>query len=367
MLSYKNRRNLFRIIPFGVIWLTFSLVYTLLEKGLLGNLNYYPSTGNAYSFSRNILATPLSALITGLLIGVLEIFYFRKWFAHKSFSAKILYKSFIYLFIIFLFLAITFITSKGDIIASISGKSSWIDLWAFFTHYSLFSVIIFIASIIIVTQFYNEVSESLGNEELRNFFMGKYYRPIQEDRVFMFLDMKSSTQIAEKLGHMRYFEMLKEYFADLSAPVVNYGAEIYQYAGDEMILSWKLEDALSNNNCIECFFAMKKSLSLAEKKYYDRFALLPTFKAGLHCGKVTTGEIGVLKKEIIFTGDVLNTTARIQAMCNSFNVDNLLSGNLVEKLELTSLPHIKSLGENKLKGKDELVNLFTVADSFINR
>ena len=91
MLSPKTKRNISRIIPFGVIWFIFSIVYTLLEKGLLGNLTYYPSTGNPYDFGRNIFATPISALIIGLLIGTIEILYFNKWFIQKSFSKKLIY------------------------------------------------------------------------------------------------------------------------------------------------------------------------------------------------------------------------------------------------------------------------------------
>src|SRR5258705_13224424 len=104
MLSPKTRRNISRIIPFGVIWLIFSIVYSLLEWGILGDLKYYPSTGNPYNFRANILVTPISALITGLLIGTIEILYFNKLFMKKSFSKKILYKCIIYLAIILSFL-----------------------------------------------------------------------------------------------------------------------------------------------------------------------------------------------------------------------------------------------------------------------
>src|SRR4030095_11449395 len=103
MLLPKTKRNILRIIPFGVIWLVFSIIYTLLEKGLLGDLNHYPSTGNPYNFTRNVYVTPVTALVTGLFIGTLEILYFNRWFAQKSFSKKILYKSTIYLAIILLF------------------------------------------------------------------------------------------------------------------------------------------------------------------------------------------------------------------------------------------------------------------------
>ena len=352
-----------RIVPYGMIWLVFSIIYTLLEKGLLGNLRYYPATGNNYIFERSVFTTPLSALITGILIGVLEIVYFRRWLIKKSFTKKILYKSLIYIVIILAFLTITLIVTSNNIPAAIISKKFWFSALAFLTDYSMLSVMLYIASIIVVTQFYTEVSESMGPGVLSNFFMGKYHSPIEEERVFMFLDMKSSTEIAEKLGHVKYFEMLKEYFSDLSGPVIDYAGEIYQYAGDEIIVSWKLKSGLENNNCIRCFFAMKASINGQAEKYNGRFGLLPQFKAGFHYGKVTTGEIGVFKKEIIFTGDVLNTTARIQGLCNQFNVDVLVSGDLAKRLDLNSLYQTKSLGENKLRGRGEAIELFTLVET----
>lgn len=104
MLTPQTKRNIYRIIPFGIIWFVFSIVYTQLERGLLGQLNYYPSTGNPYNFLSNIFITPSAAFITGLLIGTLEILYFNKLLIQKSFGKKIIYKSIIYLVIILSFL-----------------------------------------------------------------------------------------------------------------------------------------------------------------------------------------------------------------------------------------------------------------------
>jgi class 3 adenylate cyclase len=359
MLLPKTKRNILRIIPFGVIWLVFSIIYTLLEKGLLGDLDHYPSTGNPYNFTRNIFVTPIVALITGLFIGTLEILYFNKWFAQKSFSRKILYKSTIYLAIILLFTIILSLAANFvELRTSVLSRQVWLNVWAFFFHYSFLSVVLYIVAGILVSQFYNEVSENVGHEALNNFFTGKYHRPIEEERIYMFLDMRSSTTIAENLGHVKYFEMLREYYTDLSEPVIKHSGVIYQYAGDEMIVSWDLKKGLQNNNCIGCFFAMKAALIKQAAKYYQKFNLLPEFKAGLHCGKVTTGEIGLIKKEIVFTGDVLNTTARIQGLCNHYHVDILVSDDLVKKLD-NSL-QIKTMGENELKGRDEKIELFTI-------
>lgn len=361
MLLPKTRRNILRIIPFGIIWLLFSIVYTQLEKGILGNLDHYPATGNPYDFSATLWITPITAFITGIGIGTIEIIYLTRLFIQKSFTKKIVYKSVIYIVIILFFLLfLSAIATSMQLRINVFHSLVWNNVWAFFSTYAFLSVGLYMSATIIVTQFYTEVSENLGHGVLNNFFTGKYHKPKVEERIFMFLDMKSSTTIAEDLGHVKYFEMLKEYYADLSGPIVNYSGEIYQYVGDEIVVTWKLKNGLHENNCIRCFIAMKRALKKQMKKYNEIFGVLPGFKAGFHLGKVTTGEIGIIKKEIIFTGDVLNTTARIQGLCNNYNVDVLISGSLIKQLEADPQFQYTSLGENELRGRDEKIELFTI-------
>ena len=361
MLTPKHKRNVARVIPYGVLWFIFSLIYCLLEKSLLGNMDHYPATGVPYDFARNVIVIPTAGLMMGLLTGVLEIGFLNDWLIKKSFARKIVFKSIIYLVIVLGFLIILTIINMlytGD-------RRSLEDLsspgWAFFTHYGLIGVTLYISSIVVISQFYAEFSESIGQSTLHNFFLGKYHHPIAEERIFMFLDMKSSTTIAEKLGHVMYFEMLKEYFFDLSEAVIDYGGTIYQYAGDEMIVCWKLKEGARENSSIECFFAMQRALEARENKYKSKYGLLPGFKAGMHCGTVTAGEIGSVKKEIIFTGDVLNTTARIQGLCNQVGADLLLSDDLFKVLHLPAVYNIRAVGENVLKGRSKAMELFAVS------
>jgi adenylate cyclase len=361
MRSQKTRRNISRIIPFGVLWLVFSILYVLLEKSLLGDLDHYPLTGVPYDFARNFITLPVSGVVIGIFSGILEISYFSKMFSNKSFSAKIVFKSIVYLIVILVFLiVITLINTLADQHAqSLDNLSS--PTWRFFTNYSIIGILLYIASVVVITQFYAEFRESIGLNTLNNFFLGTYHRPIVEERIFMFVDMKSSTTIAESLGHVRYFEMLKEYFFDLSNAVIDHAGAIYQYAGDEMIVSWKLKEGLKRNNSIDCFFAMKSTLEMQSAKYNMRFGLLPAFKAGLHYGMVTTGEIGSLKKEIIFTGDVLNTTARIQGLCNQWSADLLVSEDLIKVLTLPGIYNITSVGETYLKGRIKPMELYAIS------
>lgn len=327
----------------------------------MGDIDYYPSTGNPYNFKQSIFITPVSAVIAGLLIGTCEILYLNKWFNQKSFTKKIAYKSLIYLAIIISFLIVTsLIAHSVKLHTSIFNKQVWSYAMAFVSDYAFVGTAVYMASVIVVSQFYAEVSENLGHGVLNNFFTGKYHAPTEEERIFMFLDMRSSSTIAENLGHVRYFEMLREYYSDMSEPIIEHSGEIYQYVGDEIVVSWTLGRGRKDNNCVECFFAIQTVVKKQSKKYIERFGVLPGFKAGLHTGKVTVGEIGDIKKEIIFTGDVLNTTSRIQGLCNTYNVDMLISRDLMNQLNFDTQFQINDLGENQLKGKDEKIQLFTI-------
>ncbi len=294
-------------------------------------------------------------------MGTFEIRVINSLFVNYSFGRKILSKTLIYVLLMITFvIVVSAIGYSVKLGTSLFDQQNWENTWKFLSSVTFWSFQLYLAAMIGVSLFYSEVRDNLGMSVLYNFFIGKYHKPIQEDRIFMFLDMKSSTTIAEKIGHVKYFELLSEYYSDLSDPIIQYYGEVYQYVGDEIIVSWKLKNGIQENNCLKCFFAMKESLRDRSEKYQSKFEILPSFKAGFHFGKVTTGEIGVLKKDIVFSGDVLNTTARIQGLCNNYNVDILISDQLKNKMNIESEFQIQSQGINELRGRNEAIELFTV-------
>jgi len=204
------------------------------------------------------------------------------------------------------------------------------------------------------------VSEAMGIYVLHNVLVGRYHKPKVEERIFMFLDMKSSTTIAENIGHVKYFEMLREYYSDLTQSIIDHSGEIYQYVGDEIVISWKLKRGLLNNNFLKCFYSMKARIRSQEEKYRSNFDVLPDFKAGIHLGPVTAGEIGVIKKDIIYTGDVLNATARIQGLCNAHNEDLLISDQLRREITAAAEYRFRTLGNIELRGRNKEMELYAV-------
>ena len=361
MLGPKYKRYLKQIIPFPIIWLLFASIYSLVEYGILGPLKYYPSTGNQYDFQNNFIFTSLGCIVVGLLQGWIEVRWLRKRFAHRTLWVKIVLKILFYIFFITLFLIILSTMNNWlNFYEGVWSNEIFEDLKSFIGNFAFWSVMIFIGAVLSVAIFFSEISEYLGNAVLYNFLFGKYHRPKQEIRIFMFLDMKSSTTIAEQMGHKKYFDLLKMYYSDMTNAILETSGEIYQYVGDEIVVSWPEESGVYKNNCILCFVKISKAIEKNKEKYLDQFNLIPEFKAGFHIGEITTGEIGIIKKDIIYTGDVLNTTARIQTECNTYDTKTLISEELVNRLKAEDGFSFTQIGKLLLRGKKESVQLYRI-------
>ena len=210
-----------------------------------------------------------------------------------------------------------------------------------------------------VTSVSHAVSDHFGPSLFKSFVLGRYRTPKVEERTFMFLDLVGSTTIAERLGHVRYFELLQTLFGDIAEPLVDHGAQIYQYVGDEVVVTWLGEAAFHNSACVTCYFAVERMLEEGADEYEERFHVRPRFRAGVHTGRVTTGELGRLRTDIVHSGDVLNTAARIQGRAKEVDAPILISGAVARRIE-PSKWCTEPLGELALKGKAELVEVHRV-------
>lgn len=231
--------------------------------------------------------------------------------------------------------------------------------WAYIQTPNYWAVYLFWLLILAVTVVVLLVNEKYGPGMFGKFLLGQYHQPKREERVFMFLDMRSSTSIAEELGEERYFNLLQDCFAEMTTPILDNSGEIYQYVGDEIIVCWPLAKGLHNGSCIHTFFAIREQFRLRSTYYETHYGLTPEFKAGFHFGQVMAGEIGVIKRDITYSGDVLNTAARIQAKCNDLGVDHLISGPLWSRVQ----PHFPDGGQRvsdqvELRGRAEKLDLY---------
>ena len=176
----------------------------------------------------------------------------------------------------------------------------------------------------------------------------------------MFMDLKSSTTHAEKLGHIKYSALIRDSFMDINQVLAKHNAEIYQYVGDEIVVNWPVKEGLKGLACIEFFFSVQDQFNLRHDYYMKEYGFIPQFKAGLHIGIVTAVEVGEIKRDIAYHGDTLNTAARIQSICNQYNKTFLISQDLKITADLRENYHLESLGQITLKGKDNPVEVYSI-------
>lgn len=205
-----------------------------------------------------------------------------------------------------------------------------------------------------------QVSRKLGPGVLRSWMFGKYHDPSEEERIFMFLDMKDSTMLAERMGNLAFSRLVRDFMADLTGPVIESRGEVSHYIGDEAVLTWTLKNGLRDGNCLRLFFRMQDALAKRADHYMSAYGFVPGFKAGAHVGLVVACEVGEIKSEIVFHGDVLNTSARIQGLCNELNEPFLISGALAGRVGPTPQLAYSSLGSHTLKGKEEVLEIVAV-------
>ncbi|MCG8476671.1 MAG: adenylate/guanylate cyclase domain-containing protein [Cytophagales bacterium] len=221
--------------------------------------------------------------------------------------------------------------------------------------------IIFCSSIV---NSFLRMNEMMGSKMIHTIISGHYRVPREESRVFMFLDLNNSTSYAEKLGHVNYSRLLQYCFQDINDAVVAFNAEIYQYVGDEIVLSWDSREAFKDNRCVELFHEVERIFNKNKTFYQQEFGVVPSFKAGLHMGLVTSVEVGVLKREIAYHGDVLNTASRLQQLSKELGERILMSEQVVNNLHSQSARY---LGEYQLKGKKTPSQVFTLQTPLQNK
>jgi adenylate cyclase len=205
------------------------------------------------------------------------------------------------------------------------------------------------------------VNDLLGPGVLFAFVAGRYYHPRREERILLFIDMRTSTAIAERLGEERFLDFLNRFITDLSPAIAEAGGEIHKYVGDEIIATWTLAAGLNEAACVRACFAALDRLAERGPAYERDFGCRADFRAGLHCGSVVVGELGYLKKEIALIGDSMNTAARIQEACRDTGCRVLASAALIERIgTLPAGVTRRSLGPLPMRGKEQPIALYAL-------
>ncbi|OOG75969.1 Adenylate cyclase 1 [Ensifer sp. M14] len=204
------------------------------------------------------------------------------------------------------------------------------------------------------------VRELLGRDVFLSLLTGRYRKPIQEERVFLFLDLAGSTSYAERYGDLRMQEYLGKLFSTLADPVLRYRGSIDDYVGDAAIITWPFDRAVNNAACVHCVFDILDVIEAESHRWRKEFGEVPRLRAALHGGTIVAAEIGIDKHKITYFGDTVNTTARLEGFCKTLNHQVLISTDLARKMRLPHYVRVEDLGEHAVKGRGQKIGVLAL-------
>jgi adenylate cyclase len=351
--SAVKKKALKIVFSIAVSWTIIDLIIYIVR---LATNTYTPKYGTTNALAlKTILLRELNVFIFSLLIGYFLISVLRNFLRYIPLWLNLSLKTLLLAIAMNFFIYFTYslLIDQQPVVAAFNKfimntfSSDWL-LEKMPEWFLLF----------ILTQLALEINNNYSQGVFFNIIAGKYLHPRDEQRIIMFIDLKDSTPIAEKLGHKEYFRFIRDVIYCMSAGIAEYDGRVYQYIGDE-IVAWWPHSAANARKCVNALIEARKILNKNADVFKRGYNILPEYKVGIHAGNVTVGQVGITKKDLVISGDVINTAARIRSACTELNKKFLVSKDFIELADMKTW-QCESLGLIDLKGKNESIELFAL-------
>lgn len=347
MISNKLAHHLKEVLYIMIIWLIATFFYVFIKFNDIPDDLLRAHYHSDEELFKNWLYTVtfLTSIPLGILLGFLHTFIYPKLSRNKTTLTNILIRTAIFFMLSFGILAIVFYSNR------LLGHNNAADSTFPLTRNALLSIFIYMIVTENLVSVFITLRRDLGGNFFKNIIVNTYRNPREETRVFMFLDMENSTPTVYKLGHLKFSSYIQDCFYDLSDIVLEHRGEIYQFVGDEAIITWKVSSKFDYRRCVDLYFAFRDYLNGRQKYYETNYGISPGFRCAIHMGKVSTALVGEYSREIAFHGNVLNLCARLQAVCKDNNAEVLVSDTFLSHLDSYSHEYIvEQVYVEELKG-----------------
>ena len=353
--SVVNKRRLPIIIIIALGWTLADFILFLIQMSTDSfSFKYQEPGSNTF---KAIILRELNVLLVSFVIGFLLISVLRRFFRHSSPWVNLILKTLILIaaglimsFLIYISFELIIQHRSFDDALHRFLQNTFRTQWIV-PKMAEWTVLY------IWTQLAIEVNEKYSPGVFIAIILGKDLRPREESRIIVFIDLRNSTPIAEKLGN-NYFEFIRDFIFCISAGIMEHDGRIYQYVGDEIVAWWPSSKA-NAKKAINALIESRKILNINNNVFTSNYDIVPEYKAGMHMGPVTVGQVGISKKELVMSGNTINTASRIRSACTDLNQKFLVSKDIIDILDMKDWQS-ESMGEVDLKGKNENLELFAL-------
>jgi adenylate cyclase len=302
----------------------------------------------------NILVSVVYSIVISLVLVAVELVLRlgppRAWINGLPFTASVLIRSAIY--------------------AAVILPLQYLDLGAWLTdaapgaaRHSFWEATFFSGAIAIGMNLAFAIANLIGPRALTNFVTGRYHHPSEENRFVLFVDIVGSTGLAERLGGIGIHRFLDRTFRLLTEAVVDYRGEVLGYVGDELIVTWPETSGATDARPLRCFLAMRQALVDAAPRFEQEFGAAPRIRGSLNFGPVIVGEIGDIKRAIVFNGDVMNTAARLEEQSRNVDGGFLAARAAVARLDAPLPVPLRDLGKLAIRGRVDGIDVVALSPS----
>lgn len=353
--SVVNKRRLPIIIIIAISWTLADFILFLIQHSTDSFEFKYQEPGS--NTLKAILLRELNVLLVSFVIGFLLISVLRRFFRHSSPWVHLVIKTLILIaaglimsFLIYISFELIIRHRPFDVAIDRFLQNTFTTQWMV-PKMAEWTILYFLTLLAI------EVNEKYSPGVFFDIIRGKYLQPKEEKRIIVFIDLRNSTPIAEKLGN-NYFPFIRDFIFCITAGIMEHDGRIYQYVGDE-IVAWWPSSKINARKAIQSLIESRKILNTNTDVFMRNYDIVPEYKAGMHMGTVTVGQVGISKKELVMSGNIINTASRIRSACTDLNQKFLVSKDINDILEMKDWQS-ESMGEVDLKGKNEIIELFAL-------
>ena len=165
----------------------------------------------------------VEVIVGGLFLGILFILVNRlaehRVIRRRGYGFNILFKSVLHFIALILVCTLIF---HGFKVFGLITEEQIKEFRMLVSSNFILSGVLYYATIVLVLNFFVHINKKMGPGLMMDLLTGKYFNPRSEELIFLFLDMKGSTALAEKLGHNQYSKLIKDCIHELTPIIQKY-------------------------------------------------------------------------------------------------------------------------------------------------
>ena len=183
----------------------------------------------------------------------------------------------------------------------------------------------------------------------------------------MFCDIRSFTNMSEKLSPQELVDFLNDYLKRMNIPISSYHGFVDKFIGDAIMALFSLpgkSNALEANNTVKAAIEMQQQVDMFNKEKDNALHSPLRVGIGIHSGPVIIGTVGSEDRmDSTVAGDSVNLAARLEGLTKFYQSKIIVSNTTHEFLVSDNQLEFREIDLVRVKGKEHPVTIYEVCNS----